>query len=84
MFPGVDRFTLILTSLDAGFGERLSELIAPAFVAATDEFTAFAKKLRGVTTTTLPQLLHHKDKVIEALLERLDHATTLSLQPFLE
>lgn len=50
----------------------------------TDEFTAFEKKLRGVTTTTLPQLLHHKDKVIEALLDRLDQATTLSIQPLLE
>lgn len=50
----------------------------------TDEFTAFEKQLRGVITTTLPQLLHHKDKVIAALLERLDQATTLSLQPLLE
>lgn len=50
----------------------------------TEEFTAFEKQLRGVVTTTLPQLLHHKEKVIKALLERLDNATTLSLQPLLE
>lgn len=50
----------------------------------TEEFTAFEKQLKGSVTTTLPQLLHHKEKVIKALLERLDNATTLSLQPLLE
>jgi hypothetical protein len=49
-----------------------------------DEFTAFERKLKGVVTTTLPQVLHHKEKVIAALLDRLDNATTLSLQPLLE
>lgn len=50
----------------------------------TEEFTVLEKQLRGVITTTLPQLLHHKEKVIECLLNRLDNATTLSLQPLLE
>jgi U3 small nucleolar RNA-associated protein 20 len=50
----------------------------------TDEFTALEKQLRGVVTTTLPQVLHHKEKVISALLKRMDCATTLSLQPLLE
>lgn len=50
----------------------------------TDEFTALEKQLRGVITTTLPQLLHHKNKIVETLLSRLDQATTLSLQPLLE
>ncbi|CRK91791.1 CLUMA_CG005422, isoform A [Clunio marinus] len=50
----------------------------------TEEFALFDKQLKGVITTTLPQLLHHKEKVIGVLLERLDNATTLSLQPLLE
>lgn len=50
----------------------------------TDEFASFEKTLRNVTTTTLPQLIHHKDKVIETLLDRLNQATVLSLQPLLE
>lgn len=50
----------------------------------TDEFTSLEKKLRGVITTTLPQLLHHKNKVVTTLLNQLDEATTLSLQPLLE
>jgi U3 small nucleolar RNA-associated protein 20 len=50
----------------------------------TDEFCDFAKQLKKVHTTTLLQVLHHKDKVIEILIAHLEKATTLSLQPLLE
>ncbi|KAG5671655.1 hypothetical protein PVAND_001845 [Polypedilum vanderplanki] len=50
----------------------------------TEEFCEFEKHFRKIHTTTLPQLLHHKDQVIEILICHLEKATTLSLQPILE
>lgn len=50
----------------------------------TEEFAVLEKQLKPIQTATLPQVLHHKDKIIEILLKRLDEASTLSLQPLLE
>lgn len=50
----------------------------------TEEYGEFEKLLKTVQTATLPQVLHHKDKIIEILLKKLEEATTLSLQPLLE
>jgi U3 small nucleolar RNA-associated protein 20 len=50
----------------------------------TEEFNDFKKSLRGIIIITLPQVIHHQDKVINALLLSIQSATTLSLQPLLE
>lgn len=48
----------------------------------TEEYNAFQKQIRGVVT--LPQLLLKKDFVINALIEAMEKATVLSMQPLLE
>lgn len=48
----------------------------------TEEYNGFQKKIRGIVT--LPQLLLKKDFVINALIEALEKATVLSMQPLLE
>lgn len=48
----------------------------------TEEYNAFQKQIRGVVT--LPQLLLKKDFVVKTLVEALEKATVLSLQPLLE
>lgn len=48
----------------------------------SDEYNLFQSKVRGVIT--LPQVLHQKERLVKLLLERLDEATILSLQPLLE
>lgn len=50
----------------------------------TQEYAELEKKLKGVQTATLPLVLYHKEKIIEILLDQLENATTLSLQPVLE
>jgi U3 small nucleolar RNA-associated protein 20 len=50
----------------------------------SQEFVDFSKLITKVNTTTLPQIVHHKDKVIEIMITHFEHATTLSLQPLLE
>lgn len=50
----------------------------------THEYGDLEKKLKGIQTATLPLVLHHREKIIEILLERLENATILSLQPVLE
>lgn len=48
----------------------------------TEEYNAFQKEIRGIVT--LPQLLLKKDFVINRLIEALETATVLSMQPLLE
>lgn len=48
----------------------------------TEEYNAFQKVIRGIVT--LPQLLLKKDYVINTLIEALEKATVLSMQPLLE
>lgn len=48
----------------------------------TDEYNVFQRKIRDIVT--LPQLVHKKEFVVKLLLESLEKATTLSLQPLLE
>lgn len=48
----------------------------------TEEYAGFQKKIRDVVT--LPQLLLKKDDVINKLVDALEKATVLSLQPLLE
>lgn len=48
----------------------------------TEEYNAFQKKIRVVVT--LPQLILKKDFVIETLVDALETATVLSMQPLLE
>ncbi|CAG9807193.1 unnamed protein product [Chironomus riparius] len=50
----------------------------------TGEYVDFAKEVRKVPTATLLLVLHHKDKLIEILLNKLESATNLSVQPLLE
>lgn len=50
----------------------------------SEEYVEFEKQVRKVHTSTLPQVLHHKEKLVEILLDKLEDATTLSLQPVLE
>ena len=50
----------------------------------TGEYVDFAKEVRKVPTATLVLVLHHKDKLIEILLNKLESATNLSIQPLLE
>lgn len=48
----------------------------------TDEYNGFQKEIRNIVT--LPQLLLKKDYVINRLLDALEKATVLSMQPLLE
>lgn len=48
----------------------------------TEEYNAFQKQIRGIVT--LPQLLLKKDFVIDRLIDALEKATVLSMQPLLE
>lgn len=48
----------------------------------TEEYAAFQKLIRNIVT--LPQLLQKKESVINILVEALEKATVLSLQPLLE
>lgn len=48
----------------------------------TEEYNEFQKKIRNVVT--LPQLVHKKEFVVEALLSALEKGIVLALQPLLE
>lgn len=48
----------------------------------TEEYNAFQKQIRNIVT--LPQLLLKKEFVIKTLVEALENATVLSVQPLLE
>lgn len=48
----------------------------------TEEYGKFHKQIRNIVT--LPQLLLKKDFVVETLIEALQNATLLSIQPLLE
>jgi len=48
------------------------------------EYVDFEKEVRKIPTATLVLVLHHKDQLIEILLNRLQSATNLSIQPLLE
>lgn len=48
----------------------------------TEEYNAFQKEIRSVVT--LPQLLLKKDFVVKTLINALENATVLSMQPLLE
>lgn len=48
----------------------------------TEEYNGFQKQIRGIVT--LPQLLLKKDVVVNRLIDALEKATVLSMQPLLE
>lgn len=50
----------------------------------TDEYTTFEKEVKKIHTTTLPQVLHHKEKVIDILFKSVENATSHSIQALLE
>lgn len=48
----------------------------------TEEYNGFQKQIRGIVT--LPQLLLKKDFVVNKLIDAMENATILSMQPLLE
>lgn len=48
----------------------------------SEEYNAFQKKIRNIVT--LPQLVQKEEFVVKLLLDSLESATSLSLQPLLE
>lgn len=50
----------------------------------TESYDAFKKEVKAHSIVTLPQLILHKDRVVEVLLKHLKLKNVLCLQPLLE